>query len=90
VGELRVEPAWANQQLTALAENGLLVSQVAPGQPAFRFSPRTPELEQAVTAVAQDYLLHRVSVIEFIYSRPSDTIRAFADAFRLRKDPPRG
>jgi hypothetical protein len=58
---------------------------------AFVFAPATPDLERDVTAAAQAYLLHRVRVIEIIYAaRPSAAVQSFADAFRLRRDPPHG
>ena len=34
------------------------------------------------------YKTRRVSVISFIYSKPTDPLRAFSDAFKLRKDEP--
>lgn len=89
VDELRVETDWAGQQLEFFARVGL-VTRDAQQPPTYCFEPSSPELERTVTQVAQEYLLHRVSLIEFIYSRPRDNLRAFADAFRLRKEPPRG
>jgi hypothetical protein len=56
----------------------------------YHFAPATSELEAGVVAVAQAYLTRRVAVIEMIYARPSDNLRAFSDAFRLRKEPPSG
>jgi hypothetical protein len=89
VEELRVDADWAVRQIDRFCTSGLAASD---GQqpPAYCFRAMTPHLDEAVTAVAQDYLVHRVSIIEFIYSRPSDTLRVFAEAFRLRKEPPHG
>lgn len=89
VAELRVERGWAAQQLELFRGAGL-ATRDEQSPPAYCYGPATSQLEQTVSAVAQDYLLHRVSVTEFIYSKPSATLRAFADAFRLRKDPPNG
>jgi hypothetical protein len=84
-----VDADWAARQIDAFCRAGLATGNDE--QPrGYRFRPVTPHLEHAAAAVAQDYLLHRVSVIEFIYSRPSQTLRVFADAFRLRKEPPLG
>lgn len=87
--ELRVEPAWALAQLRDFSRRGLLQSSDQ-GALSFQYDPQSPELDQSVIAVSQAYLLQRVSVIELIYGKPSPNIRAFADAFRLRKEPPSG
>lgn len=85
--EMRMDAAWAEARLKELHARGLL-ERSEQGDPAYRYQPRTPELERAVTAVSRAYLLQRVSIIELIYSKPSDSIRVFADAFRLKKDRP--
>lgn len=43
-------------------------------------------LDGAVDELAQCYATRRVSIISLIFSKPSDAIRTFADAFRLRRD----
>jgi predicted ArsR family transcriptional regulator len=83
--ELRIEPAWASSQLRNLCDAGLLHCEERE-KPTYCYRPRTAELDGAAAAVAQAYLLHRVSVVELIYSDSNSTIRAFADAFKLRKD----
>lgn len=83
VAALRVEPAWARAQLSELAARGILV-EAAPG--AYRFAPRTAEIEAAVAGLARAYADRRVTVIGLIYAKPSEPLRSFADAFRLRKD----
>jgi hypothetical protein len=85
--ELRIEPAGAQVQLAALLASGLIKFEPPEN---YQFAPNTPELKDASVAVAQAYLVRRVTVIGLIFSKPSDKIRAFSDAFRLRKDPPRG
>jgi len=85
--ELRVDEAWATAQLGIFVEQGV-VSVASPLK--FSYQPANKELEQDVAAVAQAYLVNRVSVIEFIYGRPNQSMRAFADAFRVRKSPPHG
>jgi predicted ArsR family transcriptional regulator len=92
--ELRIDPAWANNQLIDLAARGLLVQDAAGAggggaegvEPKYRYQTRTPELHRAVTGLAQEYADRRVSVISLIFSKPVDKIRSFADAFRIRKD----
>lgn len=84
--ELRVEVPWAETQLRQLCEYGLAERTDQP--PLYRFKPSTPALDDAVNALSREYLIHRVSIIEAIYSKPSGSIRVFADAFRIKKEPP--
>jgi hypothetical protein len=53
---------------------------------AYSFRPETPRLEKATNALADSYASRRVRVIQFIYGRPSESVSAFADAFKLRRD----
>jgi hypothetical protein len=85
--ELRIEPTGAKDQLNALVASGLIKFDPPEN---YQFSTRSPELEAATVAVAQAYLIRRVTVIGLIFGKPSDKIRAFSDAFKLRKDPPLG
>ncbi len=41
---------------------------------------------EVLAEVADRWRTHKTRVIEFVYSRPSSGARAFADAFRLRKE----
>ena len=88
--ELRIDPAWAQNQLADLTARGLLVQPTATpdggSEPQYRYQARTPELHRAVTGLAQEYADRRVTVISLIFSKPVDKIRSFADAFRIRKD----
>lgn len=53
----------------------------------YRFDSASTEAPLVVD-LEKVYKERRVSVISFIYSKPSDPLRAFSDAFRLRKDEP--
>ena len=83
--ELRIEATGAQQQLTLLASSGL-VREEPPG--TFAYAPVSPDLHAAAVAVAQAYLVRRVTVIGLIFDKTPDKLRAFSDAFRLRKEPP--
>ena len=80
---LKVEPAWAGAQLSNLRSRGIL-AEVAPG--AYRWAPATAEIGSAVDGLARAYADRRVTVIGLIYARPSEPLRSFADAFRIRRD----
>jgi hypothetical protein len=83
--ELRIEIEGAAAQLWELAQNGLLVSMNSSKEPRFQLAPAALRLEEVMQQLAHSYEDRRVTVISLIYSKPSDTIRVFADAFRLRK-----
>ena len=84
--ELRIETHGAAAQLTELCARGLLACPDE-SSGAYRYHPKTAELDQSVKRLALAYDERRVSVINAIYSKPVDKLKSFADAFRLRKDP---
>ena len=86
--QLRIDSAWAAGQLNELAARGLLSPSQDSENGGFRYAPATPELGSAVAQLAKDYAERRVTIITLIFSKPADTLRSFADAFRLRKDKP--
>jgi hypothetical protein len=52
----------------------------------YRYERREEDLHQTVRDLAEAYSTYRVRIITLIYSKPSDSIRTFADAFRLKKE----
>lgn len=54
--------------------------------PLYRYSPRTNNLVVLVDRLAQVYEISRARVIDLIFSRPTDKLRHFSDAFKLRKE----
>jgi hypothetical protein len=85
---LRIDPAWARDELDGLADAGLLGHDAATG--TYRFAPRTSALQSAVGGLAKAFSTHRVSVITLLFSTPSEGIGSFADAFKIRKDDDHG
>jgi hypothetical protein len=83
--QLRIDPVWVDGQLRAMSAGGLVVTiEASPTQ--FRYEPRTPDLAQIVKELAHAYTDRRVTVIGLIFAKPTEKIRSFADAFRIRKD----
>jgi hypothetical protein len=82
-GELRTHPHSAGLRLADLAK-GRLVEEAEPGR--FRYAPSTLQVARDVDALADAYAKRRVSVISAIFSKPSEAVRSFSDAFRLRGD----
>jgi hypothetical protein len=77
-----VSPTVAAHILSQLAERGFLAS----GEASYRYSPETDELRNTVDELARAYSHHLVEVTRMIHSKPSASVRQFADAFVLRKD----
>ncbi|WP_236515234.1 hypothetical protein [Sandaracinus amylolyticus] len=80
--ELRTATISAGHRLVDLAARGLLTAD----QNRYRFAPNGDALEVAIADLARVYRERPVTVIEIIFSKPSDVIRTFADAFKLRRD----
>ena len=70
--------------LQSLAHHGLLTTRDNPAE--YRYDPQYAGLDSVAQRVEQAYAARRVSVIEYIFSRPLQKIRSFADAFRLKED----
>ncbi len=83
--ELRISEASATRRLADLTARGLLVAEGATPS-RYRYGPARSEDDADVAELAQAYAERRVSVISFIFSRPLDTVRGFADAFRFKRD----
>jgi DNA-binding MarR family transcriptional regulator len=80
--ELRLNEAASAAALEKFAAAGLLTRE----DDCYSYRPRDRDLAADADALADAYARRRVSVIRFIYKRPSEGVSAFADAFRLRKD----
>jgi hypothetical protein len=51
----------------------------------FRYGPADEAVERAVDELAESYAKYRVAVIGLIFSKPSEQVREFPEAFRLRR-----
>lgn len=78
------QPESSLMRLRALCE-ARLISQSGEGDVArFRYAPSSGASDQTVKALERAYQQRKDSVIQLIFSRPSDAVRSFADAFRIR------
>ena len=73
-------------RLAHLHRTGLL-SEIRSDVVRYRFEQRDSRLRKAVDGFLDVYAKRKVSVINQIFSGPSDDVQSFADAFRIRKDP---
>ncbi|HUK57806.1 MAG TPA: hypothetical protein VLV50_01150 [Stellaceae bacterium] len=83
IRELRASALVVARACAALAAAGLAVED-EPGK--FRYQPARPELAQMVERLAAVYVEFPFAVTQAILAAPSDKVRTFADAFRLKKD----
>jgi hypothetical protein len=75
-------PASIADRLAGLYSDGLLTLT---SSSAYRYQPKTAELDEIVSQLAETYQQRRVAVITVIASKPMENVRAFSEAFRLRK-----
>jgi DNA-binding IclR family transcriptional regulator len=80
--ELYSHPSSVLHRMSSLSGRGLL-RELEPA--CYQYAPRSAELHEAVSAVAEVYRDRRVAVITLIASKPIENVRAFSDAFRLRR-----
>ena len=81
--ELRVDAGATARHLAALTAGRLLRREDEP--PAYRYAPATPALHAAVGQLRVVYDTRPVSLVRLLYEGPSQAVRSFADAFRIRK-----
>ena len=79
---LRIAEESARRRLDDLCERGMLACERSD---CFRYAPISGTEAQAVDELAATYATRRVSVITYIFSQPTERIRSFADAFRLKR-----
>lgn len=80
--ELRSHETIVKQQMRKLWSDGFL-KETEPDE--FVYAP-SPELDEYVDLLCRTYKDMSVAVIAFIYEKPTDKLKGFADAFKLKKD----
>jgi DNA-binding IscR family transcriptional regulator len=84
---LYISTEQAGRLLADLARRGMIVSTEAHAT-RYSLNSSNANSDAAIAEVALAYEERRVAVISLIYSKPLNKVQTFADAFRLRKDPP--
>lgn len=79
---LYVSRTVAAHILTVLEQRGFLDRQ---GE-NYRYAPKSSALDATIDGLVSAYSQHLVAVTHLVHSKPSTSVRHFADAFRLRKD----
>ncbi|HXV99886.1 MAG TPA: helix-turn-helix domain-containing protein [Anaerolineae bacterium] len=87
--ELRLSPTSVAMYLADLERRGLLaVREVT--ELVYWYQPQKSDFEPTVDNLAQAYPEYRFTVINLIFSKPLDKIKAFSDSFKFREDKDNG
>lgn len=81
---LYLAPEAARSILDDLARRGL-ISAITGATESFRYEPGS-ERDQLIDAVDGTYRRELIRITRLIHSKPSAAVRAFARAFRIKKD----
>ncbi|MDI1445514.1 hypothetical protein [Polyangium sp. 6x1] len=73
------------RRLEHLAEQRFIGVRHTERGPAYQHGPASEELAALIDATAKLYKERRLAVIDLVYGRPESDLRAFADAFMLKK-----
>lgn len=79
--EMRTNKSYATSQLAEL----VALKLVSTSEKTYSYDPQPSDLE-VIDELERLYNSRRSTVIGFIYSQPIDSIRDFADAFKIKKD----
>jgi DNA-binding IclR family transcriptional regulator len=81
--QIQSSQSSVNQKIDALIAEGFVTREKAG---TFRFQAKAPALETQVAALDAAYRQRRIKVIEAIFSKTTEELRAFSDAFKIRKE----
>lgn len=84
VVELRSSRSLVDGLLSRLHEIGLVERHNDDG--AYRYRPSTPELEALVVELAALHAERPLAIAQELHGAPNEKLRAFSDAFKLKKD----
>jgi len=84
--EVQADPQTAASHLAALSSRGLLTVIMRGTEKFYRHGCGSPALDKTLSQLLQMYKERPVSMIRLVYAQATDRLRAFADAFRVRKE----
>lgn len=80
---IQSSPGAINQKLDQLTAEGFVTKEP---DGSYRFQPKSTTITNDVALLDEAYRHRRTKVIEAIFSRTTEELRAFSDAFKLRKE----
>jgi hypothetical protein len=84
--EVQTDLQTAARHAAALGGRGLLTQVTRGAETAFRYGCEKPALERQLRGMLTAYNERPVSMIKLVYAQASNPLRAFSDAFRVRKE----
>jgi DNA-binding MarR family transcriptional regulator len=82
--ELRIDPVSAARRLADFQDRGLISVGASEEALVYWYEDSFPASDRMIAELDREFRDRRTSIISLIFSNPSDDLRAFADAFRLR------
>lgn len=80
--ELRTHPSMALKQMEILFAKGILSKE----NESYSYKPQTKKLEEDIKQLFDLYHERPVAIVTYIYTKPEDKLKGFADAFKFKKD----
>lgn len=81
--ELRSSLSSATKQLESLTSKGLISTT---DSVSYHYLPLSPELDEKVRTLFDLYQKMPVAIVTCIYEKPTDKLKNFSEAFRIKKD----
>jgi hypothetical protein len=72
-------------RLDHLASMQILVVEATEAGTVYRYAPEDEQVAALLDGLARLYKERRLAVIDLVYGRPESDIRAFSEAFRIKK-----
>jgi len=82
--ELRTTTSSVEKRLADLMRKNLVAVRENEGQRRYAYDPPS-QYQETIEQLATLYSTYRVSVINLIFSKPSDALTGFSDAFRFKE-----
>lgn len=80
--ELRTHSSMALKQMEILHGKGILKKE----SDSFSYAPQSETLNENISKLRELYQERPVAIVTFIYTKPEDKLKGFADAFKFKKD----
>jgi predicted transcriptional regulator len=84
--ELRSSEIAAAQQLRDLESRRLIIQKTESGLSWYELDTNSSDQLRTIEQLEKYYEDYKVSIISLIYEKPIDSLRQFAEAFKLKKD----
>lgn len=81
--EMRTHASMAQKQMEVLVHKGILKKE---NEHTFSYAPVKDITDERVKQLYHLYHVKPVSIVTYIYTKPEDKLKGFADAFKFKKD----